>query len=307
MKAMLPTGSFDDWVAMTEVDEPDPAAHEAVIAVEAYSVNRGEIFLLEAPRPGWIPGKDVAGTVAVEAADGSGPPVGSRVVAHPQSGGWAERAAVGTDRLAVLPDSIPWVTGAALPLAGLTALRLLRTAGSVAGKRIVVTGASGGVGHYLVEMASVQGALVTAVSRSEERGRRLLELGAAEVVTDVESATGPFEIGMESVGGDSLEAVRRRLTPDGLLLWFGQASRQPPTIDFFSWEGAVSGTIRRFYHEEGSISYADDLATLVRLVARGHLHPEIGFTDDWTRTSRAIRALVDREVRGNAVLTVTMR
>ena len=83
MKALVPTGNLDDMVRFADVDEPEPAADEVVIAVDAFSLNRGETYLLEAPRPGWRPGKDVAGRVVRAAADGTGPGVGTRVVGHP--------------------------------------------------------------------------------------------------------------------------------------------------------------------------------------------------------------------------------
>ncbi|MEP7020373.1 MAG: alcohol dehydrogenase, partial [Pseudonocardiales bacterium] len=147
MKAMFPDRQHS--VALGDASEPTPAVDEAVLAVEAYSVNRGETLLLEAPRDGWRPGKDVAGTVTAAAADGSGPPLGARVVAHVPDSGWAERVAAATSTLAVLPDEVTTETAAALPLAGLTALRLLRKAAPLVGRRLLITGASGGVGHYV--------------------------------------------------------------------------------------------------------------------------------------------------------------
>ena len=146
MKALLPSGR-GDLVEFGDVDQPVPGPGEALIRVEAFSVNRGETFLLEKPPAGWRPGKDIAGLIAQGAADGSGPAAGSRVGAHPPASGWAEYAVVATDSLAELPGEIPAVTAAALPLAGLTALRMLRVAGDVTGRRILLTGASGGVGH----------------------------------------------------------------------------------------------------------------------------------------------------------------
>ena len=83
--------------------------------VEAFWVNPGETFKLEAPVPGWRPGKDVAGLVVQPAADGSGPTGIARVIGHPMAGGWAEFAAVPTDALAVLPDTVTAIQGAALP------------------------------------------------------------------------------------------------------------------------------------------------------------------------------------------------
>src|SRR5262249_54854949 len=149
MLALLPTDGRDPLVRLAEAPEPAPRPGEALVAVEAFSINRGETFLLERPRPGLRPGKDVAGRVVQAAADGSGPPVGERVVGHPPLGGWAQLAAVPTAALAVLPEGVDVPVAAALPLAGLTALRLLRAAGPMAGRRVLLTGASGGVGHYV--------------------------------------------------------------------------------------------------------------------------------------------------------------
>jgi len=305
MKAIVTDGEGPTGVRLDEVEEPRAAADEALIAVEAFSVNRGETFQIESRPAGFRPGKDLAGVVVRAAADGSGPAVGERVVAHATGGSWAERVAVTTDRIAPLTVGLAATTAAALPLAGLTALRLTRATGPLASRRVLLTGASGGVGHYFVELAAAQGADLTAVSASGERAERLLALGATQVVADVEEAEGPFDLALDSVGATSTPAAFARLTPEGALVWFGQASRVAPSFDFFDWRGAFNGTIRRFHYEESDVSVATDLATLVRLTAGGRLHPEMGWTADWTRTGEALTALLAREVRGNAVLTVT--
>lgn len=224
MQAMTPRAPRQ--VALTTVAEPVAAPDQALVTVEAYSVNRGETFLLDSPTEGWRPGKDVAGRVIAAAADGSGPAEGTCVVGHVPHSGWAERVAVATSSLAEVPADIPMTTAAALPLAGLTALRLLRRAGSVLGRRLLITGASGGVGHYVVELATAAGAHVTAVSATAERGTRLREFGAT-TVTDVENAEGWFDVTMESVGGSSFVEARRRTDPRGTVIWFGQAGRHP--------------------------------------------------------------------------------
>ncbi|NUS05846.1 MAG: zinc-binding dehydrogenase, partial [Nonomuraea sp.] len=276
MKILVPSGQTEDLVRFAEVEEPAPQPNQAVIAVEAFSVNRGEMFLLMKPREGLRPGKDIAGRIVAAAADGTGPAVGTRVVAHPPYGGWAERAAVDTADIVALPDGVGIETAAALPLAGLTALRLVRTAGSLIGKRVLITGASGGVGHYFVELAHASGAEVTAVSASAERGRRLAELGAAEVVHDVADAEGPFDIVLESVGGDVAVQSLGKVAKRGSYIWFGQASRTPATFSFFEFfAGPESGTIRHFHYADSDEPYGPDLRTLVRLVDTGRLHPEI--------------------------------
>ncbi len=304
MLALLPTDGSDPLVRIGDEQEPEPAPNEAVVAVEAFSINRGETFQLERPLDGWRPGKDIAGRVVTPARDGSGPRAGQRVVGHPPRAGWAQLAAVSTGALAALPDEIDAATAAALPLAGLTALGLLRAAGPLAGQRALLTGASGGVGHYLTELTSSTGAELTAVTASAERAERLHALGAARVVHRVEDAGGPFEVAFESVGGETLPAALGLLAPHGRLIWFGQASRRPARLDFFEYFDQTGATIRHFDYEDSAVPVSRDLATLVRLVKTRRLHPEIGRLDDWSRTARALVDLRARRIRGNAVLTI---
>lgn len=305
MQALIPTGDPGALVAMADVPEPTPSTSQLIVEVEAFSPNRGETFLLETPRPNWRPGKDIAGRVVQEAASGLGPALGSRVVAHSEEAGWAQRAAVPVSGATTLPDTLAFEVAAALPLAGLTALRLLRCAGPLSSRRILLTGASGGVGHYFVELAARQGARVTAVTSSAARGERLRELGAEAIVTTVADAHGTFDVVLDSVGGDSLMAVLRKLVPLGQAIWFGQASRVPPTLDFFDWDVPLGISLYRFGYQRAGASDADDLATLVHLVERGDLHPEIGAINDWTQTAEVINNLVHRQIRGNAVLTIS--
>jgi NADPH2:quinone reductase len=303
IKAFLPSGD-QELVTLSDVDVPTPPADEALVAVEAFSVNRGEILLLASSRHD-PPGKDIAGRVVQAAADGSGPAVGTRVVAHVEGGGWAERVSVPADRVAILPDEVSTEAAAALPLAGLTALRLLRAAGGVAGRRVLLTGASGGVGHFLVELAAAVGVKVTAVTSSPARGERLLALGADAVVTSVEDAEGPFEVAIDSVGGEVFGEALLKLGRDGLMLWYGQASLEPVRADFFAVQkGPTDVTIRTLNYWTEADRDAEDLATLVDLVATRRLHPEIGETADWTETPRLLASVRDRRVRGNAVLTL---
>jgi NADPH:quinone reductase-like Zn-dependent oxidoreductase len=303
MKALLPSDPAPA-VRLADALDVTPGDDELLVQVEAISVNRGETFRLEDAGPGWRPGKDIAGRVVGAAATGRGPREGARVVAHLDDGGWAERAVVPLDRVAELPDAVDTTTAAALPLAGLTALRLLRATGPVAGRRVLLTGASGGVGHYFVELAAAHGPDLTVVVGTPSRAERLRELGATRAVGSVEEAGRPFDIGLDSVGGDSTQAVLGALTTHGRLVWFGQASRKPPVLDFFDWSGGAMATISKFHYLDDVTPVADDLATLVRLTASGRLHPEIGLHDGWDNANAAIAALLDRRVRGNVVLEV---
>src|SRR5262245_2478226 len=143
--------------------DPVPGPHEALVEVHAIALNFGEVaFLAERRQPGEVIGWESAGVVLEAAADGSGPPAGARVAGFGPAGGWAERRAMSVDELAVVPDAIELGAAAAVPVAGMTALRALRALGPVTGRRILVTGASGGVGRMAVQLAARAGAHVIA-------------------------------------------------------------------------------------------------------------------------------------------------
>lgn len=302
MPAFVPSSDAVGQIELAEVRLPEPGPDQLVLAVEAYSVNRGETYLLKEPRPGWRPGQDVAGRV-VRAAAAGGVREGTRVVGHALDGGWAPLVAVPTDAVAALPDSVPTTVAATLPLSGLTALRLIRAAGALVGRRVLVTGASGGVGHALTELAVGAGAEVVAVSRTADRGAVLSELGAS-VVASVEDAGDSFDIVFESVGGSTLIAALGAVVRHGRVLLFGQAGGDPATLDVFA-HLASEATIELFsYWGADGGDQSTDLATLVRLVETGRLHPEIGRVTDWLSTPEVLVDLRERRIRGNAVLTI---
>lgn len=300
---LIATGDTD-LVGLDEVALPDPTPDQATVAVAAASVNRGEILLLEAGRTDGH-GKDVSGTVTRPAADGSGPPAGTRVVAHLDGGGWAEQVNVTTDRLVPLPEAVDTEAAATLPLAGLTALRLLRVVQREEARRVLLTGASGGVGHVFCELAAGARIAVTAVSRSPDRGARLLELGAESVVAAVEEAGGDFDVALDSVGGSTTGGALIELRPGGLLVWFGQASGTPAALDFFAvMDGPGAARLESFRYWSDPAADRADLALLVDHVAAGRLHPEIGLRVPWREAPAALAAVRDRGVRGNAVLCI---
>src|SRR3954468_31842 len=157
-----------------ELPDPVPDPDQALLAVEAVSLNFLDVaYRDQLLRPGSVPGVDAAGTVLAAAADGSGPPPGTRVVGF-GTGAWAQRAALRTADLAAVPDAVPLATAAALPGAGGTALRAVHALGPLIGRRVLVTGASGGVGRFAVQLAARAGADVVALVGSPARGAGLL-------------------------------------------------------------------------------------------------------------------------------------
>jgi NADPH:quinone reductase-like Zn-dependent oxidoreductase len=95
-----------------ELPEPQTGEHDVVVEVAAYAVNRGELALIEGRADGWNPGQDVAGVIIAAAADGTGHPAGTRVVGIADQGGWSERVAIPSHRVAALPDSVSFTEAA---------------------------------------------------------------------------------------------------------------------------------------------------------------------------------------------------
>ncbi len=289
---------------LADVDEPVADESEAVVEVRSAALNFGEVHFIDRIRkPGEVPGWDTAGVVVQAATDGSGPPVGSRVAGFHWAGGWAERRAVPTSNLAVLPDGVDFGSAAALPVAGVTALQALRALGPVVGRRVLVTGASGGVGRLAVQLATRAGAHVIAAVGSPARGAGLLELGAAEVVVGLGTVSEPVFGVMDNVGGQLLAEAFSLVADGGSAQSIGMASNQPTTIDFE--EERQFARRKRLEPFTVRTPFGPDLSYLVELLAAGDLDPQIGWRGSWQRISEAAEALLNRQIAGKAVLDVS--
>ena len=293
-------------VELRQVPEPVPGQHEALVAVQAFSLNRGELRSFRNNEEGWIPGQDVSGIVLRPAADGSGPPAGARVVALTDEFGWAERVAVPAHRMAVLPDSVSFAAAAALPVAGLTALRTLRHGAPLLGKRVLITGAAGGVGHLAVQLAARSGARVTAVVGRPERAAGMQELGAAEVVVGIDQAQGRFGLILESAGGASLATALHLVEAKGAVVVYGNSSGETTTIGFADFRGGQNARLQSFFYFTSGPEeqFAPDLALLVSLVADKSLTPQTGPERSWRDIAQVAEQLRDRRIGGKAVFRV---
>jgi len=167
---------------------------------------------------------------------------------------------------------------------------------------VLVTGASGGVGRFAVQLGTLAGAHVVAAVGRPERGAGLSDLGAAEVVVGLDDVA-PVHGVLENVGGALLSQAYGLLLPDGLLINIGVASQQTSTLDLETQRLRAGGT-RVEAFAAGTHAVSDDLGRLVALVAGGQLNPQIGWRGDWTGVRDAAADLRARKVAGKAVLDV---
>ncbi len=305
MQALVATHT-DVLVELRDVPEPTAAPNEAIIEVHAFSLNRGELSLLANRPEGWRPGQDISGIVVKAAQDGSGPKEGTRVVALVDGAGWSQRVNAPTTRIAEIPEKVSFAAAATLPVAGLTALRTLRYGGPLLGRRVLVTGAAGGVGRFAIQLGALSGGRITAIAANPERSLGLDELGASEIITKIEDAQGLFDLILESVGGSSLETAIQHIAPGGTIVLFGGSSTQDAKINLFAFAGHENARIQSFFSFASGTpeSFGQDLGLLVSFVATKDLTPEIGSEEDWHKVQNVAAQLRERRVNGKAVFHI---
>lgn len=305
MRALVATGDAD-LVDFAQVPMPTAGPDEALVDVRAVSVNRGELHRLMDAAPGWRPGWDFAGVIAREAASVAGPHTGTRVFGIALGQSWAEQLAVPVRQLAVIPNGVTWEQAAALPTAALTALRMLRLAGDLHGRAVLVTGAAGGVGRFAVQLARAAGAKVTAVVGRPDRSCGLDALGADDIRVGMSGVVPGFDLILESAGGDSLAEAVTLVAPGGTIVSFGNSTRASTRFsvsDFYPRQAALRG-----YYVLDDLADdppSDDLGDLVARYALGELRVGIATAADWCEARVVLRELRARRLPGKAVLRVS--
>lgn len=296
-------------LALKEVDAPQAQPWEALVQVKAVSLNRGEVKDAKEQEASSRPGWDFAGIVIEPAKNGAGPLKGARVVGLLPMGAWSEQVAAPVSMLAQIPDKLTFTEAATLPVAGLTALYALRKGGMLLGKRIFITGSTGGVGLFAHQLAAQSGAYVVGTASTEEKAELVREAGADEVVigySAISSARqfGPYDLIIDSVGGDTLAALLPQLAPQGICVAVGFSSSNTATIDMMNLVTSGGRTLYSFFlgEELTRQSAADDLSLLARLVADGRLTPRIEVEAPWTEIDTVSRNLLERKFSGKAVL-----
>jgi NADPH:quinone reductase-like Zn-dependent oxidoreductase len=303
-----------------EVDVPEIEDHQVLVRVRASSVNPVEWYGVTGPyfarlgnglrRPNDpAVGADVAGTVEAVGKDVQGFRPGDEVFGA-AAGAWAEHAKARATRLALKPEGVSFEDAASVPVAGLTALQALRDHGSLQpGQKVLVNGASGGVGTFAVQIAKALGADVTAVcsTRNVEQAR---SLGADRVVDytreDFTKLGIRHDLIVDIAGRRSFLACRRALTQEGRFVLVGGKM----TYRGLGPLPHVAGTILKGIGRSQKVKFfvaditTEDLTYVGELIARGEVKPVVERSYPLSEAVDALAYLGEGHARGKLVITV---
>ncbi len=302
--------------------KPTPGKGEVLVRVVAAAIDSGTLHLLHgSPRmvrpysglrtPRFqVPGRDLAGVIEELGPEvaGDGFRVGDEVIGT-AAGSLAEYAVVPVKRLAAAPTSVDLPTAAALPVSGLTALKAIAAAGLEPGHRVLVTGASGGVGSYVVQLAFAAGAEVTGVC-SAGKADLVRGLGAKQVLdyaVDDLAQGAPYDAIIDIAGNARLRVLRRMVTRTGAVVIVG-GDQAGPVLGGMERNLAVL-IVNPFVRQRLSAVVAgergEDMATMARYVDDGVVRPAISRVYRFEEAVDAVADLEGGRVRGKAVVSIT--
>ena len=312
---------------LEEIDVPAIGAGHVLIRVRAASVNQADWFLTTgtplvaraafgARRPKLpVRGQDVAGIVESIGPDVTTFRAGDRVYAEVPAGGFAEFVAVRSSQVAMMPRTISFEQASAVPLAAGTALQGLREIGRLgdwkaeAAARVLINGASGGVGSFAIQIAKALGAEVTAVC-SARNAEQALALGADRVidyaVTDFTSARDKYDLIFDVVGNHPLRAVRRALTRTGtLVLSSGGGGRVLGPMGRIIGARVLAPFVSQQLRVLAATPSAARLDALTELIDSGAVSPRVERVYPLEQTAQALRDFAEQHARGKLVIAVS--
>ena len=307
MRALVADPTASPPLSLADVPEPAPGPGELLLVMEAASVNRGEIRTAAKQPPGTVIGWDVAGTVAALGEGVTTFDVGERVVAlSPNGGSFAERLVVPAEWTAPLPSACDFVPAATLPVAGVTAAGTLRLARTHAGDRVLVTGAAGGVGQFILQLALQARATVTGQAASEERAAAVRATGAGALVHpgDGSPVDGQFDVVLDGIGGPMLGPLLAATAPNGRVVVYGNSADAESTfrVETFYSKGVTIYGFRVFTSVPPD-QVVKDMAALADQIASGTLSIKVQATAPLADALPLIADLYARKVTGKVVLT----
>jgi len=323
MRAILPTsGSNSPVPRVGDLPDPVPGQGEILVAIEAAGINHADLHQLRGtypPPPGEsdVPGLECAGVV-LEGEMGSPWQPGARVMALLGGGGHATRVAIPTGQIMPLPDNLSFIEGGAIPEAALTAWTNLVVEGKLqAGETVLVTGATGGMGSFVVQLARELGARVLAAGRSHERLEMLRGLGIDEVCLEganlagqIREATGGrgVDLVIELTGGAETASHLAALAPRGRLVVVGLVGGRKAEMDLGLILGkrlrVIGSVLRARPREEKARLVADFSAFALPRLRDGRLRPVVDRVIPLERAAEAYQAVERGGAFGKIVLSM---
>ncbi|MEO0535762.1 MAG: zinc-binding dehydrogenase [Cyanobacteria bacterium P01_A01_bin.123] len=313
MKRIIIDASQTSLLTFSETQDPQPLPHQNLVKVTHFSLNRGEIAAAQNAEKGRSIGWDYVGTIFQSAADGNGPPTGTRVVGwRPEMDAFAEYVIGDPNYLAPIPDSVSDAQAATLPVAGLTALAAIDKGTRLVGSAVLVNGITGGVGSFALQLAKLSGARVVAQVRKPEQVDFAHTLGADAVVVTTDgtglNTEGPYRLVVDGVGGSLFGKLLENTAKGGILVSYGASSGYD--LQFSSYPALFGNGGQRtiygltLYTEVELQPSSMALARLLRLVADQKLTVPNIIEADWSETPRYAQDLLDRKFEGKAVLAI---
>jgi NADPH:quinone reductase-like Zn-dependent oxidoreductase len=305
-------------------DIPVPAVGENEVLVRVHAAGSGpDVWHIMEGKPYFarlalglrrpkarVRGGDVAGVVEAVGSGVTGFAPGDEVMGYSSSGSFAEFAVVPVGKVAAKPPRLSFEEAAAVPISGATALRALQAADVSPGKKVLVTGAGGGVGTFTVQIAKALGAVVTGVA-SGSKAELVRSIGADDVIDytreDFADGSRRWDVIVDMAGRRPLRELRRALTPRGTLVVVGGDGGGPITGGFF--RGLLRGPLMSLFVRQKMLQLntkerAEDLVALNELIEAGKIRPVIDRTYSLIEAPDAIRYLAEGHPRGKIVITV---
>ncbi|WP_225824087.1 zinc-binding dehydrogenase [Streptomyces naphthomycinicus] len=277
MRALLSTPDTPAGVRLGRAPDPVARTGDVLVEVERFTLHARGLEHAATLPPGSIPGYDAVGVVRQAAADGTGPAPGTRVATLTTGDVWAQMRAVSTHEVATVPEGVDPGEATTLLVPGVSALRAVRRLGALTGRRLLVTGATGAVGHFAVQLGRRAGAHVTAAVRDPRSRDRVLALGADEVVTDLGTVSAPVHGVIDPVGGPGLSQAFDLLAEYGVVQQVGASSGQPTTFHPYQ----LAGRRRVIEGFRAGDRFSADMTYLLGLLANGELVPLDAEHADW--------------------------